>query len=97
MECRPQEVAARVTGEDTAGPITAVRGGRQPEDEDSSVRIAEAGQRARPVRLAGETARRLAPGALAPLDQPRTPDANDDLALERLQDVAALGCRDGPT
>jgi hypothetical protein len=97
MECCPQEVAARVAGEDAAGPVAAVRRRRQPEDEDPGVVIAEAGERPRPVGLVGEPPRCFARGSLAPLDQAGTADTNDDLALERLQDLAAIRCRDGPT
>ena len=34
VERRPQEVARRVAGEDPAGPIAAVGGGREPDQED---------------------------------------------------------------
>src|SRR6185437_4698614 len=82
MQCGPQEVAARVAGEDAPGPIAAVGRGREPDDQDARRWIAEAGQRPRPVRLAREPSRRLARRLLAPGHEPRTPNAVDDLGFD---------------
>jgi hypothetical protein len=82
MEGRPQEVAARIAGEDAAGPVAAVRGRRKAEYQDPGVGIAEARERPRPVRLAGEPPWRLARRLLAPRDESRTPNADDDLTLD---------------
>jgi hypothetical protein len=89
MQCGPQEVAARVAGEDPPGPVAAVGCRREPDDEDPRVGIAEAGERPAPVRLVA-VAGDLLPGDLfPPRDEPRTAPALDDLALE-------LGERDPP-
>src|SRR5579863_2884062 len=49
-----QEVAAPVASEDPAGPVTAVCGRSEAEDDDGRLRIAPARDRASPVRLVPE-------------------------------------------
>jgi len=85
MECRPQEVAARVAGEDAAGSIAAMGGRREPHDENARVGIPEAGQRSAPVRLVAVAGDLLAGDPLAPRDEPWAPTAFDDLALELVE------------
>jgi hypothetical protein len=82
MQRRPQEVAARITGEDATRPVAPVCRRRKAQDQDPRLRIAETRQRPRPVFLPGEPARRLRGRALPPLDQPRAAPAIDDLALD---------------
>ena len=74
-----QPVARAVAGEHAAGAVAAVGRGRQAEDEDARGGIAEAGDRAAPVLLAGERRALLARHLLAPRDQPRAAPAGDDL------------------
>ena len=74
---------ARIAGEDPAGPVAAVRGRRQPQQQDPRIRVAEPRQRPAPVRLVAEPRDLLDGDPLAPLDQPRTPPARDDLAGQR--------------
>ena len=54
LERRHQEIARRadaVAGEDPAGPIGAVRGGCQAQDQDAGLGIPEAGHRPGPVQV----------------------------------------------
>ena len=46
-----QEVAGTVAGEHAAGPVAAVRGRREADDQQPGGRVAEAGHRAAPVGL----------------------------------------------
>ena len=55
-------------------------GGRgEADDEDSRVGVAEPGHRPAPVGLVAESSDFLAGDAFAPLDEPRTAAAGDDL------------------
>ena len=78
---RHQEQAGAIAGEHPAGAVGAVRAGRQADDQQARLGIAEAGQRAAPVGLVairGALHRRDV-GAVRP--QPRAPRARDDLAM----------------
>src|SRR5579884_717316 len=77
-----QPVAGAVAREDPSRAVAAVRGGREPEDQDPSARVAEAGHGPTPVLLAGERASLDASDLLAPGDEPRTAPALRDLRLE---------------
>jgi hypothetical protein len=77
-----EEVARLVSREDPTRPVAAVRGGREPHDEQPPARIAEPRHRPRPVGLAGESAGRIAGHFLTPRDEARAAAAGDDLALE---------------
>ena len=91
MQRRPQEVTRGIAGEDTAGPVAAVRRRRQAKDEDPRVRVAEARDRPAPVLLVAEP-RDLLPGdELAPRDQPRAAPTGDDLGGQRRQGGAVRG------
>src|SRR4029450_10503266 len=56
VQRREQPVAAAVSGEDAAGPVAAVRGRCEANDEQTRTRIAPTGDRTAPVRLIGERA-----------------------------------------
>ena len=74
----PQEVARGVAGEHAPGPVAAVRGRREADEQDLRARVAEARHRPAPVRLVAE-ARDLDPRLLlAPRDQARTGEAVRD-------------------
>ena len=74
--------AAPVAREHPPGAVTTVRGGGQPHHEDARARIAEAGQRARPVGLATVPARGRGGGRLAVPDEAGTAAACDDACGE---------------
>jgi hypothetical protein len=82
---RPHEeiagAADAVARKDAAGPIRAVRGGRQPEHEDPRTRIAEPRDRAAPVGVLSKRRALLPRDPLAVLAQPRTAVAGDDAAV----------------
>jgi hypothetical protein len=59
VERAEEPVAAPVAGEHPARSVAPVRGGRQADQEDARVRIAEAGQRPRPVGFSA-----IAPGRI---------------------------------
>ena len=70
VERGEDEVAAAVAGEDPPGPVAAVRGRRQADDENGRFRVSPAGDGTAPVLLGPEG---LAAGdrhLLPPLDQP---------------------------
>ena len=76
MQRGHQEVAGpadAVAGEDAAGAVGAVRGRRQPDDQQARARIAEPGHRSRPVGVVAKGPALLAADPLAVLPQPRTP------------------------
>jgi hypothetical protein len=62
-----------------------VRGGRQADDTDGGLGIAEAGEGLRPVPLAAVAAGRVGGHLLAPIDQARAAPAGDDLVGETLK------------
>src|SRR5436190_22159144 len=88
MERGDQEVAGpadAVAGEDAAGPVRAVRARRETDEQQACPRIAEAGNRPRPVCIRGEGTALLATDALAILAQTRTAVASDDRVANRNQ------------
>ena len=85
MQRGEQEVARAVAGEDPAGPVPAVRRGREAEDQDPRGRIAEALHRPAPVVPVAVRRPLLARDLLAPLDEPRAAAAVDDRLVERFQ------------
>ncbi len=85
MERRPQEVARGVAGEHPPGPIPAVGGRGQSDDEDPGVRVAEPGERAAPVRFVTEAGDLLECHPFSPGDQARAAPAVDDLPRECLE------------
>src|SRR5262249_10316170 len=90
-----EPLARAIAGEDAAGAVAAVRGGRQADDDQARARVAEAGQRPPPIVLAGERGALLARHSLAPRDQPRALSTLDDgrvVASERLHSVATNFC-----
>ena len=79
-----EEVARPVAGEDPPGPVAAVGGRREPDDQDPRRGIAEARDRVDPStsrRAKRATSRAADP--LAPGDEPRTAPAGGDLRVER--------------
>ena len=76
MQAGEQEVAAAVAGEDPAGPVAAVGGGREAVNENRRLVITPAGDRTSPVLLVPEG---LAPDGgdlFPPGDQPRAGPAD---------------------
>src|SRR5262245_46026237 len=77
-----QEVArtaGAIAGEHAAGAVGAVRGRRQPDDQQPRRRITEARHRSRPVRFIAVGTPLLAADPLTVLAQPWTALARDDL------------------
>src|SRR5207244_12227881 len=77
-----EPVATLVAGEDAAGAIAAVRGWRQPDDQETGARITEAGNGPAPVRPVAEAGHLLARHPLAMLDQPGAEPAASEPLLE---------------
>ena len=82
MELFVQEVAAAVSGEHAPGAIRAVGRGGQADDQELSLRIAESGDRAAPVRFVPVGAPLGARDFLAVANQARAFAALDDLSVE---------------
>ena len=93
VQRREQEVAGAVAGEHPAGPVAAVRGGRQPDDHHPRPRRAPTRNRPAPVRLVGERLALDDRDLFAPLDQPRAGAAHRHLGVElrrRFSTAAAI-------
>jgi hypothetical protein len=71
--------AALIAGEHPPGAIAAVRRRREADDQQTRVRIAKAGQRARPVRLTAVAPRRVRARRFAMRDEPGAATAAHDL------------------
>ena len=88
---RAHEKVARssgnVAGEDTSRAVGAVRGRREAEDEHARIRIAEAGNGARPVHVVAVRRVLLTPDALTVTPQARAGIARDD----RVANLVRLG------
>ena len=91
-----QPVAGPVPGEDPAGPVRAVGGGRQTDDDQAGRRIAEAGHGLRPVRVVAVGRPLLPAHLLAPLDQARARPARHDVAPHGVQAVHDRTVPEGP-
>src|SRR5215211_2801714 len=89
VERGEEEVTRAVAGEDATGPVAAVGGGGETEDDDFCFRVSEAGDGAAPVVLVRVGGSLLAGHLLAPLDEPRATPAGDNFALERSEFLAA--------
>ena len=82
VEGGEEEVAGTVAGEDAARTVRAVGRRGEPEDYYLRLRVSEAGYGTAPVNLILIGGLLLAGDRLAPLDQPRTAAAGDDLPLQ---------------
>ena len=74
-----EPVAGAIASEDAARAIAAVGGGRETDDEQACIRIAEAGNRAAPVRVIGEALRRLRASGFAAAHEALAPAACGDV------------------
>ena len=93
MQCRHEEVARAadpIAREHAAGPIGAVGGRREADDQQPGEGIAEAGNRPGPVDVVAVHAPLLASDARAVGTQTGTPFAGDDLIVNRLQAGSVL-------
>jgi hypothetical protein len=88
MQGAIEEITRFVTGEDPPRAVPAVRGRREPDEQDSRLRVSKGRQGTAPIPLAAEASRRMAGGVLAPGDQPRAAATRNDLALDRAKAVA---------
>src|SRR5690606_39908816 len=80
-----QEIAGAVeavAGEDAARAVRAVRRRREADDEDAGLRVAEAGNRTRPVGVVPIRGAARLGDRRAPRPQARTALARDDLAMD---------------
>ncbi len=84
------EVAGSVTGERTAGSIGTMSAGSESKDQDTGARIAESGDRTRPVGLVLIRAATSFTKTAAVVAQPRATLAGDDGISDLLEE---LGCR----
>src|SRR5256885_14695274 len=76
------EVSRAVTGEGTSGAVRPMRPWRQPEDQDSCVRITEPWHWLGPIYLVDISPALLASDLLAIFNQPRTQRACGDLVVK---------------
>ena len=83
VEGGEEKVARAVAGEEASGPVGAVGGGSETQDDDLRLGVAEAGYGTAPVRLARVGGPLLPGDLLAPPNEPRAAPARDDLALQR--------------
>ena len=82
VHCGEEEVAGTVAGEHATGAVRAVCSGREPHDEDTRVRVAEAGDWAAPVVRVAEAGDFLARDVLAPRDEAGAGDTADDVSVQ---------------
>src|SRR5438552_3659100 len=82
MERVEEPVAAAIPGEHPPRAIAAVRGGRQPHQEEPRSRAADTRQRPGPVALAEVAPRRGCRDGLAMLHEPGTPPTGDDASTQ---------------
>jgi hypothetical protein len=85
-----QEVSRLVARENAAGPVSAVSGGSETDDQETRPRVSKRGQRPAPVFLSAEPAGRTTGGFFAPGDEAGTAAAPDDAALEPRPGVGGL-------
>jgi hypothetical protein len=86
-----EEVSRLVSGEDPSRAVSAVRRGRQADDEKARSRISECGNGPAPVRLSAKAARRVAGGLFAPRDETWAPAAGDDAVREAPELAPEIG------
>jgi hypothetical protein len=87
-----EPVAAGVAGEDAAGAVAAVGGGREADDEEAGGRIAEPRHRLAPVGLVAELPLPDLRHGLAVAPEPGAAGTADDLAA---QVIEAARCQNG--
>ena len=81
-------VARRVAGENATGAIAAVRGGREAENEQPRIFVAEARNRSAPINPVAKLAFFFARDALAIFDESRAKCAANDARVDRNNAVA---------
>ena len=91
MQRAEEPVARTIAGEDPAGAVPTVRSRREPDDQHASLRITETGNRASPIRLVTKRRALLGGDPLAPLDEPGTRPARDDLVGRAARNWSVLG------
>src|SRR5262249_13149006 len=92
-----EEVAGAVTGKGAAGAVGSVGAGSEAEDQQASVRIAEAGNRPGPVIPLEIGAALFLPDLSAVGDEARAAGAGDNLRVQAEQFGAGSGIlRNGP-
>ena len=87
MQRGEQPIAAAIASEHAAGPVPAMRRGREPDDQDARVRVAEAGYRPTPVVLVTERSALVFGHDLAPLDEARAREAVDDVGRDPIKRI----------
>ena len=90
MECSVQPRTAPVAREHPSRAVPAMGRGREPDDEETSLRVAERRDWTAPVRLVRERASLLPSNALAPVDKTGTQATRDDLTRNRIQAIAVV-------
>jgi hypothetical protein len=85
--------ARAVAGEDSSGSVAAMRGGRQAQQQDARVRVAEPGHRSSPIRLVPEGGAPFPRDFLAVTPQTRTTIAADDGAADEVESGHAKALR----
>ena len=94
-----QPIAAAITGKHAPGAIGAVRGGREADDEQARMWVAEAGYRPAPVGVFTEAAGWFVGRRLAMCHEPAASTAVTDGPVERfdgLQDSSMISIVSGP-
>ena len=80
---RPEEpLAGAIPGEDATGPVAAVSSGRQAQDEEASVGLAERWHWPTPILLIAKGCSFLACDPLAPLHEARAQPAELDFRIQ---------------
>jgi len=91
VESAKQEVARLVAGEDSPRAVAAVSGGREADEKDAGLPVAEGRKGPGPVGLASEPAGSVPGGLFPPGDEPGAPAAGDDLPFELAETVGRPG------
>ena len=90
MEGAVQPCTAPVACEHSSRAVPAMGRGREPDDEETSLRVAERRDWTAPVRLVRERAPLLPCNALSPLDKAGTPATRDDFARDRIKAIVVV-------
>ena len=89
MERSNEELGRTIPGEHAAGPVGAVRGGREADHHQAGARIAEAGYGATPVVVVPELPLLLSCDPLSIGHEPGALPAGDDVGLDLGEGVRA--------
>ena len=90
MEGAVQPFTAAIARKHSSRAVPAVGRGREPDDEETSLRVAERRDWTAPVRLVRERAPLLPCNALSPMDKAGTSATRDDFTRDRIKAIVVV-------